>query len=580
MNDVKRFMRFVKPYKGWLFLAIFFGVLKFAFPIATPLILQYTIDEILFNPSFEEQEKIHSLLLLMSIVLVIYVLIRPLVEYYRQYIAHDVSNRILRDVRKNVYEHMQTLSLRFYQNHKSGDIIARIITDVEQAKNFIMTGLINIWLDVITVIIVIAIMLYLNVTLTFVSLIVFPLYMISVKYFYKRFKDSAKKRSQTLADLQSYLHEKVQGIGIIMSFAREKEEMVKFEEKNTAFYDRSITHAKRNAQTYATTNTIADIGPLLVILIAGIYVIKYDLTIGTLVAFTGLLANLYTPLKRLADSSNILTQSIASIERVYELLDEKADIKNCPNAKPNPMKTASILFDSVSFSYDGKKDTLKNINLWIENGKTVAFVGESGGGKSSLINLIPRFYDTASGSILIDGLAIQDYTLESLRQQIGIVSQENILFNESVFENIKLGDPNASFEEIVEACKQAEAHDFILSLPEGYRTEIGERGVKLSGGQKQRLALARAFLKKPSILILDEATSALDLESEHHIQETLRALSKNKTTLIVAHRLSTIVHADQIVYLEHGQVKETGTHEELMTQKGAYYELFTIQKLT
>lgn len=579
MKDAKRFMEFVSPYKGWLLLTIFLGVLKFSFPIATPLIMQYAIDDILFNESFQDKEKIHTLVILMSIVLLIYVLMRPFVEYFRQYLAHDVSNRILRDVRKKVYQHLQTLSLSFFHNRKSGEVISRIITDVEQTKNFIMTGLMNIWLDVITVVIVIGIMLYLNVTLTIVSLIVFPMYMISVKYFYKRFKDATKKRSQALANLQSYLHEKIQGIGVIMSFAREKEEMTKFEEENDTFFERSVIHAKRNAQTFAATNTIADIGPLLVILIAGIYVVQYNLTIGTLVAFTGLLSNLYTPFKRLADSSNILTQSIASIERIYELLDEKAEIINLSHAKDKNIEHGSIMFQNVSFGYGKSQQVLREINLSIASGKTVAFVGESGGGKSSLINLLPRFYDVTSGDILIDEISIKDYTLHSLRSQIGIVSQENILFNESVYENIKLGNPSATKEEIVEACKQAEAHDFILALPAGYDTHIGERGVKLSGGQKQRLALARAFLKNPSILILDEATSALDLESEHHIQQTLQKLSQNKTTLIVAHRLSTIVHADQIVYVEHGEIKEMGTHEELMTRKGAYYNLFTIQTL-
>lgn len=579
MNPTKRFMSFVKPYKGMIYLAIVFGVLKFLFPILTPLIQKYVLDDVLFNEALQNAEKIDHIVRLMGIVFVVYLVLRPIVEYYRQYIAHSISNKILQDVRRSVYEHVQTLSMRYYTNSKTGEIISKIITDVEATKNFVMTGLMNIWLDIITVVIVIGIMLYMNVALTLISLIVFPMYMISVKYFYQRFKSSTKQRSQALADLQSYLHEKVQGISVIMSFAREKEEMQKFDAKNHHFYEKSVAHAKRNAQTFSATNTIADIGPLLVIFIAAIYVIKFDLTVGTLVAFLGLLGNLYTPLRRLADSSNILTQSIASIERVYELLDEQVEIKDSKEATDKAIQSADITFRHVGFRYNEDRDVLKDIDLTIQSGQKVAFVGESGGGKSSLINLLPRFYDVTTGDITIDGRSIKDYTLHSLRSQIGIVSQDNILFNESVMENIRLGNPQATEEAIIEAAKQAQAHQFISEFPEGYATEIGERGVKLSGGQKQRIALARAFLKNPPILILDEATSALDLESEHHIQETLKDLSKNRTTLVVAHRLSTIVDADAIVYMENGEIQEVGTHEALMQKKGKYYNLFTIQTL-
>ncbi|HDF0560325.1 TPA: SAV1866 family putative multidrug efflux ABC transporter, partial [Staphylococcus aureus] len=289
---------------------------------------------------------------------------------------------------------------------------------------------------------------------------------------------------------------------------------------------------------------------------------------------------LFGPLRRLVASFTTLTQSFASMDRVFQLIDEDYDIKNGVGAQPIEIKQGRIDIDHVSFQYnDNEAPILKDINLSIEKGETVAFVGMSGGGKSTLINLIPRFYDVTSGQILIDGHNIKDFLTGSLRNQIGLVQQDNILFSDTVKENILLGRPTATDEEVVEAAKMANAHDFIMNLPQGYDTEVGERGVKLSGGQKQRLSIARIFLNNPPILILDEATSALDLESESIIQEALDVLSKDRTTLIVAHRLSTITHADKIVVIENGHIVETGTHRELIAKQGAYEHLYSIQNL-
>ncbi|CAC6682976.1 Lipid A export ATP-binding/permease MsbA [Staphylococcus aureus] len=289
---------------------------------------------------------------------------------------------------------------------------------------------------------------------------------------------------------------------------------------------------------------------------------------------------MFGPLRRLVASFTTLTQSFASMDRVFQLIDEDYDIKNGVGAQPIEIKQGRIDIDHVSFQYnDNEAPILKDINLSIEKGETVAFVGMSGGGKSTLINLIPRFYDVTSGQILIDGHNIKDFLTGSLRNQIGLVQQDNILFSDTVKENILLGRPTATDEEVVEAAKMANAHDFIMNLPQGYDTEVGERGVKLSGGQKQRLSIARIFLNNPPILILDEATSALDLESESIIQEALDVLSKDRTTLIVAHRLSTITHADKIVVIENGHIVETGTHRELIAKQGAYEHLYSIQNL-
>jgi ABC-type multidrug transport system fused ATPase/permease subunit len=312
----------------------------------------------------------------------------------------------------------------------------------------------------------------------------------------------------------------------------------------------------------------------------GYLVIDGKITVGEFIAFYGYIDRLYTPLRRLVNASTELTQASASLERVMELMNEPEDVKDVPDAQPLPKVEGRIECREVSFRYKEENEwVLRSIDLTISPGETVAFVGMSGGGKSSLISLLPRFYDIQQGSILIDGLDISKVTLHSLRSQIGMVLQDNILFSGSVRENIMLGNPDDSESSMIAAAKRANAHEFIMGLPQGYDTEIGERGVKLSGGQKQRIAIARVFLKDPAILVLDEATSALDLESEHLIQESLQALTDNRTTLVVAHRLSTITHANQIIVIEHGEIVERGTHDELIERDGAYARLYKVQNL-
>ena len=426
----------------------------------------------------------------------------------------------------------------------------------------------NVWLDLATIVIAIGIMFAMDVKLTLVALVAFPFYAFSVKYFFGKLRSLTRKRSQALAGVQSYLHERVAGMSIIKSFTLEKHEQKLFDEANGEFLEKALDHTKWNAKSFAVVNTITDVAPLLVIAYAGYQVINGSLSVGTMVAFIAYIERLYGPLRRLVSSSTMLTQSIASMDRMFELIDEPSEIKNKANALELPRVKGEVRFDNVNFQYekDGSQ-ILNNINFTINPGETVAFVGMSGGGKSTIISLIPRFYDTTSGAVRIDGNDVRDVTLHSLRSQIGIVLQDNILFSDSVKDNILMGKPGASDEEVIAAAKAANAHDFIMSLPNGYDTKVGERGVKLSGGQKQRVAIARVFLKIP-ILILDEATSALDLESEALIQESLDVLAHERTTIIIAHRLSTITHADKIIVIDHGQLIESGTHEQLMQKEG------------
>lgn len=580
MGVIRRYMHFVKPYRLQIIATIVIGVIKFGIPLLTPLLIKYVLDDIVASTSMSVEEKVGQLIFVMLIMVIIFVIVRPPVEYYRQYFAQWTASKILYDIRDRLFSHVQKLSFKYYSNTKAGEVISRIINDVEQTKTFIVTGLMNVWLDLATIVIAVLIMLTMDVSLTIVSLILFPFYAFSIKYFYGNLRALTRKRSQALAEVQSYLHERVQGMPVIKSFAIEDEEQKRFDSHNKNFLTKALEHTRWNAKAFAAVNTITDIAPLLVIGFAGYQVINGELKVGEMAAFIAYIDRIYSPLRRLVNSSTTLTQSIASMDRVFEFIDEKYDIDDRPDAVKCKGVKGELHFKNISFSYDEKLEpVLRNISLHIKAGETIALVGMSGGGKSSLVSLIPRFYDVTAGEILLDGVDIRAYQVRSLRDQIGMVLQDNILFSESVKSNILIGKPDATDEEVIEAAKSANAHEFIMSLPEGYDTLVGERGVKLSGGQKQRVAIARVFIKNPPIIILDEATSALDLESEHLIQEALEALSANRTTFIVAHRLSTITHADRIILIEYGEMLEMGTHEELMALEGNYYKLFQIQQL-
>ncbi|WP_025782778.1 ABC transporter ATP-binding protein [Sporosarcina sp. D27] len=579
-ESTKRYLKFVKPYTWQIVLTVVIGIIKFAIPLFIPFLIKIVIDDVIGSQTMTADEKTAQLFYWLGGTALVFFIIRPPVEYYRQYYAQLVSNKILYDIRQNLYGHLQKLSMRFYAETRAGEVISRIINDVEQTKNFVMIGLMNVWLDLATILIAIAIMLTMDVPLTLVTLLAFPFYAFSVKHFFGKLRKLTGERSQALANVQSYLHERVAGVSVIKSFSLEEIEQHRFDETNGKFLDKAIEHTKWNAKAFAVVNTITDVAPLLVITYAGYQVINGSLSVGTMVAFIAYIERLYSPLRRLVNASTSLTQSFASMDRVFELMEEPYEVTDKKDARALPAIQGEISFDHVEFAYEKEGfPVLKDMNFTVKPGETVALVGMSGGGKSTIVSLIPRFYDVTGGAIRIDGHDIRDIQTKTLRDQIGMVLQDSILFSDSVRSNILMGKPDASEEEIVSAAKAANAHDFIMELPEGYDTKVGERGVKLSGGQKQRLSIARVFLKNPPMLILDEATSALDLESEALIQESLSRLAHDRTTVIVAHRLSTITHADKILVIDHGELKEQGTHVELINKKGIYYDLFQVQTI-
>ncbi|EMA6345079.1 ABC transporter ATP-binding protein [Bacillus cytotoxicus] len=579
MQGIKRYLQFVKPYRWLIVITIIIGLIKFGIPLIMPWLLKYIIDDVIQGGG-SLQEKTSQLITAVGITFFIFAVLRPPIEYYRQYFAQRIGNTVLYDLRKHIFDHLQRLSLRYYSNTKTGEVISRVIHDVEQTKDFVITGLMNVWLDTATILIAMVVMFSMNIKLTLVALFILPIYAVAVKYFFSRLRKLTRVRSQALATMQGYLHERIQGMQVTRSFALEEYEQKQFEKRNNDFLTKALNHTSWTAKTFSAVNTLTDLGPLLVIVFAAYEVIHGNLTLGTMVAFVGYMDSLYSPLRRLVNSSTTLTQSFASMDRVFELLDEKYEIVNVDHAIQTKKLDGKVVFDDVSFRYNEKEtDVLRHLSFTIASGEKVALVGASGGGKSSIASLIPRFYDVSSGAVYIDDVNVKEYEMRNLRSHIGIVLQDNLLFSDTIRANILYGNPNATDEEVIAAAKAAQIHDFIIDLPDGYHTIVGERGVKLSGGQRQRIAIARVFLKNPSLLILDEATSALDLENERYIQEALQTLAADRTTIIIAHRLATITHVDTIIYIENGEIKEKGSHEQLMEQRGLYYNLYQLQHI-
>lgn len=558
---MKQFLQFLKPYKWLLIVAVFFGIVKYIFPLILPFVMKVLIDDVFLNEGMLLAEKKEKIMFLSFAVIALILFTRPIVEFFRQKTALTLVNKVIYDVRKTCVEHLFNLPIHFFKKRKSGDIITRLIIDVEQTKQFILTGLLNIWLDIFSIVIVLFFMFSMNVKLTLVSMMVLPIYVILVVYFQRKLKEKTKKESEETGEFQSFLFERVQGVRTFKLLTKSENEKDRFDKKNKKLFRIGLNRSKWFDLSMAIIRTLTEVAPFIVVYFGVLMVINEKVTVGTMIAFVGFLERMYRPLKRLVEALTDLSESLGSMERVAEFLNEKQedDGKIAKKTFNN-----SIQMQGVDFSYpEDDKQIVKNLELTIKKGEKVAFVGESGGGKSTLMQLLIRFYDPTKGIIKIDGVDIKTMNVDSLRSLFGVVFQENVLFNESIEENLLLAHPKATKKEIVDACKKAKAHDFIENFPNGYGTKVGERGVKLSGGQKQRLALARVILKNPEILILDEATSALDLKNEWDIQQELSEIMKEKTAIIIAHRISTIKECDKIVVIENGEIKNIGTYDEI-----------------
>ncbi|HOW57453.1 MAG TPA: ABC transporter transmembrane domain-containing protein, partial [Smithellaceae bacterium] len=503
-------------------------------------------------------------------------LLKGACNYGQTILMSFIGLRIVTNLRNQLYDQIQKQSLAFFTQHPTGILMSRITNDVvsiQAASSEAVTSLIK---DTFTLVSLIGVIFYTDWKLAIVAMIVFPLTIYPISRLGKKMRKVATSTQVTMGTLSSLLQETISGTRIVKAFGMEKYENERFAAENERLFKFNMKAVSVNAISHPLMEFLGGLGIAAVIFYGGYNVVQGNSTPGTFFSFLAALLMLYEPVKRLTNVNNTINQGIAGAERVFAIIDRVPDIADKPAAVELPVITQGIDIENVTFCYE-KTPVLRNINLSIRAGEVVAFVGMSGGGKTSLVNLIPRFYDVTSGRILIDGHDIREVSLQSLRSRIAIVTQQTILFNDSVRNNIAYGDIERTEEDIINAARAANAHNFIMKLPHGYDTNIGELGTKLSGGEKQRISIARALLKDAPILILDEATSSLDTEAEIEVQEALDNLMKGRTTLVIAHRLSTIRNADRIIALVNGEIIEEGNHETLLAKKGEYYRLYNLQ---
>ncbi len=507
-------------------------------------------------------------------------LVSGLILVGQNYVNSWISKHIIYDLRNAMFKHLQYMSIKFFSNVQTGEITSRMNNDITGIESIFSGTFVQILENLFIFLSTAGLLFYTNWKLAIFSLLILPLFIIPTRKVGKVRWKIAQTTQEKLAELNTLMHEtlNIGGTFLVKLFTKEKDQQDKFVSINKEVTSLQIKESLAGRWFFMVMSTFVAIGPMVIYLAGGILMIRYnEITVGGIVMFVALLSRLYRPVTVFANISVDLTRSTALFERIFEYLDMKQDIVDRPNAQELKDVKGAIEFDHVDFSYTDKTQTLKDINISIESGKMIALVGPSGAGKTTITYMLPRLYDITSGSIAIDGIDIRDVTVESLRSQIGIVMQDTYMFNTTIRENLLFARFDATEEEIISACRTSNIHDFIESLPNGYDTLVGERGIKLSGGEKQRLSIARALLKDPRIVILDEATSSLDSVSESLIQAAIKPLLKDRTSLVIAHRLSTVMSADRIYVVEAGRIVEQGTHNELLKQSGVYKELYDKQ---
>ena len=576
-HDLIRFLGYVKPYWYLVLLAAIGGAVKLSMPLVFPQVLAHFIDDVLPATSpLTLDQKLYELAFWSVFMVVLYVVIWVPFTYYRHYLAEVAAQKTIFDLRYELYNHIQRMSASYYSRNRSGEIVSRLINDIKLVQDLVGNALANIWMDSIVLIVVFILMLRMNWILTLVSISLFPIYVIFTKKIKRLVRQNSREVQHELADMQGDLQEKITGFSVVKLFNREESERQSFREKSEVLLEKQVKSTKYSTVNVIIVGLLTALLPVLVVYVGGRFVLAGLLTIGEVVVFNTYLGQFYLPINRFSELNVVVAQSMAGVERIFNVLDTEPDVKESKNAVDfDKNVSCNIEFKDVHFKYEeGDEAVLKDVNLKINEGQKVALVGHSGCGKSTITNLITRFYDVERGEVLIGSRNVKDYKLKSLRENVGMVFQDTILFSGTIEENLRYACPSASKEEIKRALVAANAYDFVKDMQRGLKTIVGERGVGLSGGQKQRIAIARVFLKNPRILILDEATSALDAESEALIQEALDRLMVGRTSLVIAHRLTTVINSDLIIALDHGRIMEQGTHQELLEKNGVYADMY------
>ncbi|GIO26003.1 ABC transporter ATP-binding protein [Ornithinibacillus bavariensis] len=570
MDTFKKLKEFYWPYRKYFYASLFFLFFVTVITVVYPIILQLTIDEVVAKERYD-------LIPWISSIFVVLMLIKGIATFYHQYLGDLFGVSAVYEVRDALYKKLQVLSFKYYDNAKTGDIMSRLTSDVEGFRFFLSFGFAELIRIVLLIGISLSVMFYYSIPLTLVTMAAMPFLIIVVMRFEKRAHPAFRGIRKSFGKLNTRVQENISGMQTVKSLSREDFEIDRFSTSNDDYRKNYISTSELWAKFFPLMEFIGNVCAVALLAYGGFLVIDETLALGELVAFFSLVWYIMGPLMNVGYVVNMFSQAKASGERLREILEAKEDIVEKDNPITTPIK-GHVTFHNVTLTYTKDDDSaLKNISFDAPPGKTIGLIGATGSGKTSITQLITRFYEPEAGDVLVDGRPVTDYSIKTLRKHIGYVLQESFLFSTTIKENIAYGNPEATDEQIVDAAKRAQAHDFIMEMPKGYDTLLGERGMGLSGGQKQRIAIARAICTDPSILVLDDATSAVDMETEFQIQKALKEVMKDRTSFIIAHRISSLKHADEIIVLDDGEVVERGTHEELLSNNGVYKRIYSIQ---